>query len=92
MRLFPYHCTMSPRVLLIDGYDFFFYSREENRMHVHVEKGENEAKVWLEPTIELAYSHGFTTKEIKLIHQTVEMYEQIINDKWNSHFCNKKQC
>ena len=63
---------------------------EEERKHIHVEKGENEAKFWLEPTIELAYNYGFTTKEIKLILQTIKENEQIINSKWNKHFSKKK--
>ena len=69
---------MSPRALLIDGFDFFFYSKEEDRMHIHVEKGECDAKFWIEPTVELVYNHGFTSKEIKLITQMIE--------EWNSHF------
>jgi hypothetical protein len=31
----------------------FFFSREEARMHVHVQSGESEAKIWMEPKIEL---------------------------------------
>lgn len=77
---------MSPRALIIDGFDFFFYSMEEDRMHVHVEKGENDAKFWLEPSIELAYNHGFTSKEIKVITKHIEEYERTIRDKWNYHF------
>lgn len=48
---------MSPRALLIDGFDFFFYSKEEDRMHIHVEKGECDAKFWIEPSVELVYNH-----------------------------------
>lgn len=77
---------MSPRALLINGFDFFFYSMEEERMHVHVEKGENMAKVWLEPSIEIAYNHGFSFKEIKFIIQTITNNERLITDKWNKHF------
>lgn len=42
---------MSPTVFRERGYRFFFFSREESRMHVHVEAGSGEAKFWLEPTI-----------------------------------------
>lgn len=77
---------MSPRVILINGFDFFFYSMEEERMHIHVEKGENTAKVWLEPTLELAYNYGFTSKEMKSIIKIITENERVINDKWNSHF------
>ena len=77
---------MSPRALMINGFDFFFYSMEEDRMHIHVEKGDNDAKFWLEPNIELVYNHGFTSKEIKIITKHIEEYERTIKDKWNYHF------
>lgn len=77
---------MSPRAILINGFDFFFYSMEEGRIHVHIEKGEYTAKVWLKPMIELAYNHGFSSKELKFILQIITDNERAINDRWNSHF------
>ena len=41
------------------------YSNEEERMHIHVVKAENEAKFWLEPSIELAENYGFGNKDLK---------------------------
>ena len=48
-----------------DGFVFKIYSNEEERMHIHVVKAENEAKFWLEPQIELAENYGFGNKELK---------------------------
>lgn len=45
---------MSPTVFKEEGYRFFFFSREETRMHVHIYCEKGEAKFWLEPEIELA--------------------------------------
>lgn len=45
---------MSPTVFKEDGFRFFFFSSEEERMHVHVISGDGEAKFWLDPEIELA--------------------------------------
>ena len=45
---------MSPTVFRAGGFRFYFFSREETRMHVHVHHAEGEAKFWLEPEIELA--------------------------------------
>lgn len=45
---------MSPTIFRERGYRFFFFSREESRMHVHVYCGDGEAKYWLEPGIEIA--------------------------------------
>ena len=80
---------MSPRALIINGYDFFFYSREEKRRHIHIERGGCDAKVWLEPTVEIAYNHGFNNREIRQILQIIEENERGFNDKWDNHFVNK---
>ena len=37
-----------PTVLLVEGFRFFFYSREEERMHIHVEYQGRVAKIWLD--------------------------------------------
>ncbi|MBI4841882.1 MAG: DUF4160 domain-containing protein [candidate division NC10 bacterium] len=44
---------MSPTVLRVRGYRFYFFSREERRPHVHVQHAAGEAKFWLGPAIEL---------------------------------------
>ncbi|MES9901664.1 MAG: DUF4160 domain-containing protein [Sedimenticola sp.] len=51
---------MSPTVFKERGYRFFFFSREEERMHVHVLSGDGEAKLWLEPEIELAKNYHYS--------------------------------
>ena len=51
---------MSPTVFREAGYRFFLFSREEPRMHVHVQAQAGEAKFWLEPDIELAVSFGLS--------------------------------
>jgi len=48
------------------GFRFYFFSREELRIHVHVQHAEGEAKFWLEPEIELAQSWGLNTRRIKV--------------------------
>ena len=40
---------MSPTVFRYRSYRFYFFSREELRMHVHVFSPDGEAKFWLEP-------------------------------------------
>ena len=46
------------------GFRFYFFSREESRMYVHVHGQNGEAKFWLEPAIELAQNVGFSQREI----------------------------
>ena len=40
---------MSPTVFRAKGLRFFSFSREEERMHVHVVGVRGEAKVWIAP-------------------------------------------
>jgi hypothetical protein len=49
---------VSPTVFRLRNYRFYFFSREEPRMHVHVLSPDGEAKFWIEPTIELAMNKG----------------------------------
>lgn len=51
---------MSPTVFREKGYRFYFFSREETRMHVHVLSGDGEAKFWLEPELQLANTYRAT--------------------------------
>ena len=43
---------MSPTVFREGSYRFYFNSREEDRLHVHIEAPSGELKIWLEPRIE----------------------------------------
>ena len=47
---------MSPTIFRYCPFRFFFFSREEDRLHVHVQSADGEAKFWIEPVIELARS------------------------------------
>lgn len=49
---------MAPTVYREGPFRFFFNSREEPRMHVHIQHTDGVAKFWLEPEVELASRHG----------------------------------
>jgi len=59
---------MTPTVFRKRGFRFFFFSREETRIHVHVVSSVGEAKFWLKPELELA-NNRFTRKELKEIEE-----------------------
>lgn len=76
-----------PTLLLLKGIRFFFYSNENNEpVHVHIMKGDAEGKVWLVPTIEVVYLHGFTTGEERDIMDIVHVHQEIFKQKWNEYF------
>jgi diadenosine tetraphosphate (Ap4A) HIT family hydrolase len=77
---------MSPTVFRENGYRFFFFSREEERMHVHVISGDGEAKYWLKPEIELAKNYKYTRTQLKQIEELIEVHYNDLISSWNTHF------
>jgi hypothetical protein len=76
---------MSPTVFRDGPYRFYFFSLEEDRMHVHVEAPAGELKVWLEPRIELAQNHGVAEREVTRILRIVEERHDEIAHRWRDH-------
>ena len=64
---------------------FFFFSREEERLHIHVQSADGEAKVWIEPEIELPRNHELSDQDLSRVLQLVD-HEQEIRDAWRRHF------
>jgi len=60
-------------------------SREEDRMHVHVESPDGEVKIWLEPRIYLAENHGVPDREVTKILKVVEERHGEIEERWHQH-------
>ena len=69
---------MSPTVLRDGPFRLFFFSREEERIHVHVAHPDGEAKFWLDPRVELA-THTDA-------QQTVERHIEEVRNAWSRHF------
>ena len=77
---------MSPTVLRVRGYRFFFFSREETRPHVHVQHATGEAKFWLEPTIEVARNFGLTPQRLAAALRLARGHANEIRRAWQAHF------
>ncbi|MFH1098262.1 MAG: DUF4160 domain-containing protein [Candidatus Desantisbacteria bacterium] len=77
---------MSPTIFSQKGYRFFFFSREEERMLIHVYSGNGEAKFWLEPSVSLAQNYGLSQKELGDIQKIVEERKDEIKGGWKKHF------
>ncbi|MXN50019.1 DUF4160 domain-containing protein [Shinella sp. AETb1-6] len=80
-----------PLVFSHQSLKFFFYSNEGNPrepVHVHVRSAGASAKVWLHPTIGIAESRGFNSKELSAILRLVMENRQIIEKTWHDYFGN----
>jgi hypothetical protein len=81
-----YYCVM-PTVLQIKGYKFKFYSNESDEpAHVHVTKGNGNAKIWLRPDIAEEYSYNFTVRERRDIRKLVEKNYETLIKEWDEYF------
>ena len=79
---------MSPTIFRESGFRFFFFSREEERRHVHVYSPDGEAKFWLEPDISLAKNHGLSDRQLAKIEKIVEEHRNELISAWDSYFGN----
>ena len=66
---------MSPTVFRDGPFRFFFFSREEERLHIHVQSPDGEAKFWIEPQIELARNYELSDQDLSRALQLVVDHE-----------------
>ena len=77
---------MSPTIFREGPFRFYFFSREETRMHVHVHATTGEAKFWLEPRIELAQNYGLSMRQVNAALRLIQEHEDDIRKAWKTHF------
>ena len=75
-----------PTILRQGPYRFFFYAPDgEEPPHVHVERDDQIAKVWLDP-VRLSRSGGFRRSELAGIVRTVAARREEFLEAWNGYF------
>jgi len=75
-----------PTVLRNGPYRFYFYSGDRDEPpHVHVERDDEEAKIWLRP-VRLAWSRGFSPSELSKMEGIVRENQQQLLESWNGFF------
>jgi len=74
-----------PTILYSGPYRFFFYSLDcREPPHVHVERDENVAKIWLTP-IRIQTTGGFKRSEINRILRLAEEKIEELMRGWHEH-------
>lgn len=82
---------MSPKVLETGSLIFWFHSYDalhEDRASVHVGKGSqddhNDAKVWLEPTVEIAHpGRSLKRHELRQALRVIEQNQPYLQEQWH---------
>ncbi len=77
---------MSPTVFRVGKYRFYFFSREEERIHVHIVSSDGEAKFWIEPIVSLVAYTGFSGRQLTRLKKQVEERRNEIVKAWKKHF------
>ena len=67
-------------------YRLYFFSREEERIHVHVYCSDGEAKLWIEPQVSVARNYGLSHGQISELTRFVEEHKDEITGAWEKHF------
>lgn len=78
-----------PVVLRRGGVRFFFYANEGSPReppHIHVERGDAQAKFWLRPEPLIAYNDGFSARELRQLLRLVEENRDRFEKAWNDFF------
>lgn len=75
-----------PTILREQGFRFHFYLNDHLPMHVHVSKGRAEAKVLLEPAVEVAKNNGFKPQEIKRVVEIVKDNYEYLIQQWHETY------
>ncbi|MBI4644876.1 MAG: DUF4160 domain-containing protein [Deltaproteobacteria bacterium] len=75
-----------PTILRTGPYRFFFYATDRDEpLHVHVERDEKLAKVWLDP-VRLQSSIGFSPAEIRRIERIIQEHRLQLMEAWHAYF------
>lgn len=74
-----------PTLFVIFGLRFYFFAGDHEPIHVHVIKGDNDAKIQMVPSIRVVYNHGLSNRDIKRAIELVTMYKEDIIAKWNEY-------
>ena len=77
---------MTPTVFRSRGYRFYFFSREERRIHIHAQHATGEAKFWIEPEIKLAQNYGLSARGVATALRLIREHEDEIRAAWEAHF------
>jgi hypothetical protein len=80
-----------PVIFRESGLRYYFFSNEgapREAPHVHVKGGGRDAKIWIEPEVSIADSHGFNSRELSAILRIVAENRGRILRAWHEHFGN----
>ncbi|MDR1918211.1 MAG: DUF4160 domain-containing protein [Tannerellaceae bacterium] len=80
-----------PTVLILMGMRFYYWAREHEPIHVHVKKGDAEARFEIEPEIELTGNYGLKPHELALAEEIIRDNREYMIEHWKLFFNNRNE-
>lgn len=72
-----------PTFLREKGFRFSVFANEcDEPPHIHVRKGEADAKFWL-ISLRITYNHGFLNSDLKAIEKILKQRQDYLLNEWN---------
>ncbi len=71
-----------PTLFTIFGLRFFFFAGDHAPVHVHVVKGDDDAKIEIDPEVKLIYNNGLKQGDLKKALNLAELYRDEIIAVW----------
>ena len=75
-----------PTLLILFGIRFYFYSREHEPIHIHIETGDGAAKFIIEDEVILIENKGVKPKDIRLAESILKENKENFKEEWNRFF------
>jgi hypothetical protein len=75
-----------PELFRFFGIKFFFFSREHEPIHIHIENADGDAKFIVGNDITLIENHGMKNKDLKIAEGIIEENKEIIISRWKEYF------
>jgi len=84
-------CRSSSAAAAFGSSFFANEGRPREPVHIHVERGEQQAKFWLRPEISIAYNDGFSARTLRELLRLVEANRERIEKAWSDFFRQRDQ-
>ena len=81
--------TNMPTLLILFGLRFYFYAKDHEPIHIHVESSDGEAKFKIENEIILVYNYGLKPKDLRFAQSVLEENKENFINEWRRIFENE---
>jgi hypothetical protein len=76
-----------PEIFRMFGIRFFFYTREHEPLHIHVQNQDGKAKFNITPEgVVLVENKGMKAKDIRAAEMVLEENKELAIEAWNKYF------